>query len=317
MKKEAEMKLVENRADYKAAYSGENLLKKELYSRYVEHIKSLVALPNEYFSLFYKQPLEVFLAIYQVVGTSTIKQQLQAVVDALKLRRSYILPIGSKPEDIGKEKDVWTYAIFVAALLYRLPNLSEFEVTYKDKSDQHVKWNPYHSLIPQGSLYTIKKLPTRGHGLMPITLLSLIFNHSCLNWLYNNNEAFNTVLELSTTPDINSPLGRLVINSHHQITTENSLESCGKELYETVKRAINNIIDSTDKIHLYICATSKGYALAIPDIFKYFGSQNNIDWKTLQTDFLSSQYHKNSTSEKVTFPGLGKREAIFLIEYEY
>ncbi len=308
------MKLIENRVDGKTAYSGEVLLKEDIYYHYIEQIKSLVALPNEYFSLFYKQPLEVFLAIYQVVGTSTIKQQLQAVVDALKLRRSYILPIGSKPEDIGKEKDVWTYTVFVAALLYKLPNLSEFEVIYKDKYDRHIKWNLYHGPIPQGSIYTVKKLPACGHNLMPISLLSFIFNHSCLNWLYDNNEAFNTMLKLSAVPDINSPLGQLIINSHHQTSTEDSIKNWGKELYGTIKKSINKKTDSTNKIHLYICETSKGHALAIPDIFKYFGSQNNIDWKTVETDFLSSQCYKNSTNEKMTFPGLGKREIIFLIE---
>ena len=78
----------------KLALSGCQLAQSEHFVEYIEAIRSLVALPEEHYALFYQAPLETFLALLQVMPCRNIQQKLECVANAFKLRRLHNLPQG-------------------------------------------------------------------------------------------------------------------------------------------------------------------------------------------------------------------------------
>jgi hypothetical protein len=135
--------------DLSIAFTGKQLASSPPFYEDIETIQSLVALPNEYYSAFYKIPLENFLAIYQVLDIGHIQLKLKRIIKALKIRRSYNLPLGVKPEDVREKKDLWTYVIFVSALLYNLPDITRYKILHKNPNNIHdyTLWNPYLGAI--------------------------------------------------------------------------------------------------------------------------------------------------------------------------
>ncbi len=292
------------------ALSGKQLANSPAFSEEIKAIQSLAALPEEYYAVFYQTPLENFLAIYQVIDKTLIQQKLNGIIKALKMRRSYNLPLGVKPEEIREKKDLWTYAIFVAALLYKLPDITQYNILYREKNSRasYTQWNPYLGAIKEGNEYQIKTLSNDNKAWIPPTLFPVILTQPCITWLYNQPEAFNSTLELITSPDQNTPLGHLMINSHHQSSQQKHI---GHDLYTLIMSAINDKLSHSDKLHNYLCLTHGGYAIAIPDIFNYYSAIKSEDSKVIEECFYSLDIHKPSTY-KVTFPNIGKKEAILI-----
>lgn len=291
------------------AVSGAELAKAPRHIEYLTTIQSLVAIPNEHYRIFYQAPLEKFLALYQTFPVSTVQLKLSNVINALKLRRSHNLPPGVKPEDVREKKDVWTYAIFVAALLYKLPNLSDYSVVVKktDK-DNYQQWNPYLGEIRPGDKYISDPQSTNHNSLMSLTLLTILFNQQSICWLYSEQDAFHTMLELVLLSNPESTLSQLMINSHKRSHEQSHI---GHELYFLLTEIAKNSIDPSDKINNYIAQTPDGYAIAIPDIFKYYSATKKEDVKIIEECFYSLEKHKPS-SYKVTFPKIGKKEAVLV-----
>ena len=99
-----------------------------------------------------------------------------------------------------------------------------------------------------------------------------------------------------------------MINSHHQSSQQKHI---GHDLYALIISAINDKLSHSDKLHNYLCLTHDGYAIAIPDIFNYYSAIKNEDSKVIEECFYSLDIHKPSTY-KVTFPNIGKKEAILI-----
>lgn len=298
--------------DDKVAATGSELAENIHYSDYIKEIQSLVALPNEYYSTFYKLPLENFLAIYQPCDIDLIQLKLKNVIKALKLRRPHNLPFEVKPEDVKGYKDIWTYVIFIAALLYKIPDLTEYAIAYKkpDIDNAYKMWNPFTGAITPGYVYIVKNNSNKYKNLAPLTLLPLLLSHECTSWLYSDSAAFNCMLELSISPDPESILGSLIIDSNNQYNQKNHI---GHELYFLLTEVMNKNIDRYDKIHNYICQTNDGYAIATPDIFNYYSASTNVESKVIEECFYSLNLYKKP-AYKVTFPNIGKKDAVILLD---
>lgn len=294
----------------KKAIAGDELAKAPQFIEYLTAIQSLAAIPNEHYSIFYQAPLEKLLAIYQPFPIDTIQLKLSNVINALKLRRSHNLPLGVKPENVREKKDIWTYVIFVAALLYKLPDIIDYTVICKNtrNSKGYQRWNPYLGEITSGYDYIIKSHSTNNNSLMSSTLFPILFNQQCITWLYSDQDAFHCMLELVLSSNPESTLGQLIINSHSQSSQKSHI---GHDLYFLLTEIAKGNIDRSDKVNNYISLTHDGYAIAIPDIFNYYGATKKEDAKMIEECFYSLDKHKPS-SYKVTFPNIGKKEAILL-----
>jgi len=297
------------------ASSGAELAKAPQFIEYLVAIQSLAALPNEHYRIFYQAPLEKFLAIYQPLPIETIQLKLSNVINALKLRRSHNLPLGVTPEDVREKKDIWTYTVFVAALLYKLPDIANYIILCKKtgSSKSYQQWNPYLDEITSGYDYIIKSHSKNdNNSLMSSTLFPILFNQQCITWLYSEQDAFRCMLELVLSSNPESVLGQLMTNSHSQSSQKSHI---GHDLYFLLIEIVKGNIDRSDKVNNYISLTHEGYAIAIPDIFNYYGAMKKEDAKVIEQCFYSLNKHKPS-NYKVTFPNIGKKEAVLLTELE-
>lgn len=297
------------------SFTGKQLAHSPYFYKEIKTIQSLVALPDEYYSIFYQPPLNNLLAIYQVIDKEHMQLKLHGIIKALKIRRSHNLPIGVKPEDVREKKDVWTYTIFVAGLLYNLPDITQYKVLCKPpKSEQgYIHWNPYLGAIKEGYYYQTQKISDSDTNLISLTLFPVIFSQQCITWLYSDSDAFSSTLELITSPSQESTLGHLIISSHNESSYYSQQEHIGHDLYKLITNAMNGKLSKSDKLHNYLCLTHDGYAIAIPDIFHYYSTIKDEDSKMVEGCFYSLDVHKPSTY-KVTFPNIGKKEALLLID---
>lgn len=294
------------------ALSGATLANHPDFIQYMKAIRSLAALPDEHYLLFYQSPLEKFLAIYQVLTKDQIQLKLRSIIKALKVRRNYNLPIGVKPEEVREKKDFWTYLIFTASLLHKLPSITQHAVAYKNSihSTHYEHWNPYAGAIKPGHRYTIKSSLSNNTNLTSSTLLPIIFNQRCIAWLYSDLKAFNDMLELVIAPVPGTVLGDLIISSNNQ---SNQNTHIGHELYLLLIEAKEGNIDNSDKVYNYICLTHDGYAIAVPDIFNYYSALRKEDSNIIKECFYALNVHTQS-NHKVTFPNIGKKEAMILTD---
>ena len=64
---------------------------------------------------------------------------LEVVIHALSIRRGHLLPQGADAEEITAKKDLWTYAIFTAALLHDIGKpLMDQAVTLYDRDGREL-----------------------------------------------------------------------------------------------------------------------------------------------------------------------------------
>jgi len=298
----------------KLAVSGNLLSKKLEYVDLLKEIQSLVALPEEYYSIFYTLPLENFLALYQLCNVDKVQLKLKNIIKALKLRRTHNLPFGVKPEDVKGYKDIWTYVIFVASLLYKIPDITEYSAVHKspEVNSAYKVWNPYSGAIKSGDSYIVRPNSNIYKNLTPLTLLPILFDQHCTAWLYSDLDAFNCMLTLAISPEPKNILGRLIIDSNNQSNQEKHI---GHDLYFLLIEAVKKNIVSSDKINNYVCRTNDGHAIAIPDIFNYYSVNRKVSSAVIEECFYSLEKHRKS-SYKVTFPNIGKKEAIILLDIE-
>lgn len=110
---------------------------------------------------------------------------------ALDYRRGQILPRGAAPEVIGAQAHRWTYAVFVAALLYDVgKTMAELRVLIRAGRGAPEPWDP-----PAGSMrshgavsYRVEFMENEAqqdelHGRLPVQLLNRFVPPLVLGWL--------------------------------------------------------------------------------------------------------------------------------------
>lgn len=295
------------------AQSGESLAKQKPFPDTLRKIRDLSGLPQVHFNQFYHAPLLRFLALTQFADAHVLHTHLLAVIDALKLRRSLILPTNSDAESINATKDLWTYAVFVGALMYRSPLLMNQQVLLLDRdNDKHwLKWNPFDgSPKPHSSVQVLGDL-----ALAPQTspvFIPLIFDASCLSWLYRDPDVFNEAIAMASNPKSDERLGQLIVSCHSQTEITPPSDSLEKLVVESNAEAeppIEHVEDqalseSTGDIRSFcqwlvssiqnpeltdhVCETLDGYALSDPAIFQHYAKQHRCDdWKLIQKAFMA------------------------------
>jgi len=104
-------------------------LLQSLHRQQILHqIAAITALPPEHHRTLVLAVLERYAGFVQRLPASEahhhaglggmLDHGLEVTLQALLIRRGKLLPVGAEPEQIGKVHDLWTYAVFTAALLH-------------------------------------------------------------------------------------------------------------------------------------------------------------------------------------------------------
>jgi Putative conjugal transfer nickase/helicase TraI C-term/Putative helicase len=226
----------------------DELLEKHFHR--LNQIDELVGVSGSHFDTYYRpaiyayarfvQQLPVFAAEHQSNPRSLLERMLDVVCSALKIRRSYLLPAGASTEAIAEKKDLWTYAVFVAALCHDLSKLVTNQmITVYDSDGIGVEWEPWtRDIDEQGSWYKIdvvcdsrRSQPAKAN----LLLVHRILPGAGTKWLTSDDETFFRWLAcLSGDMDDAAAIGEIVTKAQARSACRCS-HVCAEQKESTVR----------------------------------------------------------------------------------
>ena len=184
----------------------------QLYSRLSLHnrlrgIRRKVAIDPQRFEAMYGKPIARYCEVVQLLPASQahhhaypgglIVHTLSVIEYAINERQKYTLPLASEPEIIEAQKNLWTYAVFVAALLHDIGKAVTM-AWYIDVAQDKILNPAAATLLQQGCKhYTLKFRPTahyKLHERLGLLFLSRLLDDISLDYLTRDLDIFAEVL---------------------------------------------------------------------------------------------------------------------------
>jgi len=198
----------------------------EQHSGRITQINELAGLSPTNFDCFYLTAIQNYARFVQQLPASEVHHHaglggmlthaLEVCVIALKIRRSYLLSETGGAEEISQKQDLWTYAVFIAALCHDLAKVAVDQVIIiYDKSHHQHNWEPWSQFIDeQGQWYSSEFIRTRQYKLHEKASALLVYKIIPCNgmkWLSSDQTVFSNWLAcLSGDRDNASSIGEIV-----------------------------------------------------------------------------------------------------------
>ncbi|MGV6473617.1 MobH family relaxase [Azotobacter vinelandii] len=157
----------------------------------LENIGRRASLSRQQFDALYRQPLERFAELVQLLPASEnhhhahlgglLDHGLEIVAYALKIRQTYLLPIGAPPESQSAQAEAWSAAAAYGALLH---DLGKVAVDVQVELQGGTAWHPWHGPITRPYRFRyVKGREYPLHGAASALLYAQILDRNILNWL--------------------------------------------------------------------------------------------------------------------------------------
>ena len=213
----------------------------DLLSRYQQQLDLMVELAGvdrSHFDAYYRAAINAYARFVQMLPASEVHHHcgpygllehgLDVTVTALKLRRSYLLPQGAETEIIAVQQDLWTYAVFSAALCHDLakPAVDQIVHLLDDDGRNRALWDPWsYFLDEQGTGYRsnfVKKRQYRLHEKASLLLVHRIVPPCGLSWLASDRKVLAYWLAcISGDLEEAGVIGEIVIQADGQSVAKN------------------------------------------------------------------------------------------------
>ena len=125
---------------------------------------------------------------------------LDTAANAMRFRKGRILPIGASPEQEAKQSDLYTYAVFAAAVLIDLGYaLSEQIITLHDRKKKLVcEWSPFMGPMPPTKVKFMKvefrRELHRGRQMVSLMYIPGVLSAEGVAWLQSDPVVFSEFL---------------------------------------------------------------------------------------------------------------------------
>lgn len=183
-------------------------------------IRNMVGLPADHWRKLYAPMLEGYAGFVQLLPASEahhhcgpgglLRHGLEVAHEALKLRRTTLLPLGAAAETVAQQQDAWTYACAAGALLHDLGKPITDTLVFIDNQ----RWHPLAGPLPVGVRYRIEFNPQRRHHQherIPPLLARYLLPDAGLAWLSEENEILIAWLAtIQGDIDQAGPLGAII-----------------------------------------------------------------------------------------------------------
>lgn len=176
---------------FTAPESASNLLGIPRRRTLLENIWQRTSLSRKQFGSLYLTPLEKYAALVQHLPASEnhhhaylggmLDHGLEIVAYALKIRQTYLLPIGAPPESQAAQAEAWSAAAAYGALIHDLGKIA-VDVTVELQNGRI--WHPWYGPIDQP--YRFKYVKGRNyklHGPASSLIYSQVLPADALDWL--------------------------------------------------------------------------------------------------------------------------------------
>jgi len=178
------------------------------HKKTIAEIKSTVGLSQKFWNVLYLKTLINLAEYIQELPASEVHHHsgrggllshtLETALNSLRIRRGKLLPPNSDAETVTKFKDVWTYAVFTAALCHDLGKpITDMSIDLLDKKKKKVGvWSPFHGSMTEYKTAHEYKIQYRRNRLYAShERASALYTHHIipvigLEWIASNPEVF-------------------------------------------------------------------------------------------------------------------------------
>lgn len=182
--------------------SANELLALPRRQKLLAHIWQRTSVSREQFNLLYLAPIERYAELVQQFPASEshhhaypgglLDHGLEILAYALKLRQSYLLPIGSTPEEQAAQSEIWTACTAYAALLHDIGKIAvDLYVEYENSQ----VWHPWNG--PLNKPYRFRYIENREYRLHTASS-GLIYNQvlgaDIMDWLSQSPDIWGSLL---------------------------------------------------------------------------------------------------------------------------
>lgn len=233
----------------------------------LNEIKELTGLADEYFDFLYVKPMHRYIEAIQLVPASEsyhhavvggmLQHIIEVLVNALRIRRGHILPPGVTPEEIEHRKDLWTYVVFISALLHDVGKIIT-DVHLED--EQGRAWNLL-SAHEQPLAYRVRFNRARKHKYhekLASLALYKIFTPKQIDWVMGDEEAWYALSHFLIGDYSNAGVLHEIVQKADQASVAANLggdvkavtsASVQRPLSERILRTLQNLVE-TDVISI-------------------------------------------------------------------
>ncbi|WP_016971175.1 MobH family relaxase [Pseudomonas tolaasii] len=170
----------------------------------LENIWQRASLSRSQFVELYRRPLERYAELVQQLPASQnhhhahpggmLDHGLEIVAYALKIRQTYLLPIGAPPESQSAQAEAWTAAAAYGALIH---DLGKIAVDVHIELEGGKTWHPWHG--PINRPYRFRYVKARNyqlHGAAAALIYTQILSPQILDWLSDFPEVWSQLIFL-------------------------------------------------------------------------------------------------------------------------
>lgn len=169
----------------------QDLLSTPRRQKLLENIWQRASLSRQQFAELYRKPLERFAELVQQLPASEnhhhahlggmLDHGLEIVAYALKIRQTYLLPIGAPPESQSAQAEAWSAAAAYGALIH---DLGKIAVDVQVELQGGKTWHPWHGPINRPYRFRyVKGRDYHLHGAASALIYSQILTPDILDWL--------------------------------------------------------------------------------------------------------------------------------------
>ncbi|MDZ7840998.1 MAG: MobH family relaxase [Gammaproteobacteria bacterium] len=158
------------------------------------HLETLYHLAIKSYARFVQQ-LPASEAHHHAGSGGMLDHGLEVVANALALRRGHLLPHGDEPERLARSQDLWTYAVFTAALLHDIgkPAVDQRVTLFDVRGRALGVWDPWQGPMDNTARsYRVTFVRERRRGLherVAPLLARFVVPAAGLSWLASERES--------------------------------------------------------------------------------------------------------------------------------
>lgn len=176
---------------YIAPACSKELLNTPRRQKLLKNIWQRASLSRQQFAELYRKPLERFAELVQQLPASEnhhhahlggmLDHGLEILAYALKIRQTYLLPIGAPPESQSAQAEAWSAAAAYGALIH---DLGKIAVDLQVELQGGRTWHPWHGPISRPYRFRyVKDRDYHLHGAASALIYSQILTPDILDWL--------------------------------------------------------------------------------------------------------------------------------------